>query len=200
MLLNDRNIPTTAPINVEEASMIFGILVLDVLSIILNIIEEEIVSKMKGMNKKMEIEGFIIVKDTRANPMVKCSMKNANIWDFLNLFFNSFLVWICFILYARIEWNATNPKSGRMNKEVLIGIIFSTNDGKISKNSIEINIPAEKLNNLGLYFFVNLTNRPLAKWSSVKINANINPSIINYSLEKFLYKLCFLYTECFYIM
>ena len=50
-----------------------------------------------------------------------------------------------------------------MNKEVLIGIIFSTNDGKISKNSIEINIPAEKLNNLGLYFFVNLTNRPLAK-------------------------------------
>ena len=67
------------------------------------------------------------------------------------------------MLYALIEWKETNPSKGKINNAGLIGIIFSTKEGNISKNSIAINIPAEKLNSLGLYFFVNLTKNPLAK-------------------------------------
>ena len=58
---------------------------------------------------------------------------------------------------------ATNPKRGKTNNAGLIGDIFSTYEGNISKNKIVINTPAEKLNNFGLCFFVNLTKPPLMK-------------------------------------
>ena len=94
ILLNENSVPNIAPNIVEEPRNNFIFSVLEVLSIIFNKMDEEIVNKTKGKNNNNDIVGFLKVI-VKVNPKIKCSMKNAKMWFFLYLDFNSFLVLIC---------------------------------------------------------------------------------------------------------
>ena len=78
ILLNENKVPTIAPNIVDEPNMSFVVLLLDVLSIILSKIDDEIVSNMKGKNSKIETTGSLKV-NVKTKPRMKCSIKKAKI-------------------------------------------------------------------------------------------------------------------------